>query len=228
MVSTAQDQFHSGSSMLHERPRFSLKVTVFGDSSRNFDYVFSQSVRTGVSSVGERFFPHFESAGGSQPRSQEWCILTVLQKSCSWQAQKSETSRQSQISMLGAPFPLLWNSPCSPWKSNATLTKNFGSSGASLRRHRRWKMAKMAKLAQCHIGRVPEFLGALGCRGIHYLPSPLTLGSLLSFTWDFLRMPAVIFFVSATVPRDSQGFHSQDEWIVALLCFLLFLMYQGK
>ena len=32
----------------------------------------------------------------------------------------------------------------------------------------------------------------------------------LTFTGDFLRMPAVILLRSATVPRDSRGLHSQD------------------
>ena len=44
----------------------------------------------------------------------------------------------------------------------------------------------------------------------NYLPSPLTLGSSSLFTRDFLRAPAVIFFSSATVPRDSWGNRDLD------------------
>ena len=75
---------------------------------------------------------------------------------------------------------------------------------------------------------VIEFLGTLGCWVIHYLTSPFTLCSSLSFNWGFLRMPAVIFLISATIPTDSWGSRNSDGWIVTLLCSLSSLMYQGK
>ncbi len=60
VVSRVKDRFHSGSSMMHERPRFSYEVKVFDGSPSNVEFIFSQWVKTGVTRMGRRFFPDLE------------------------------------------------------------------------------------------------------------------------------------------------------------------------
>ncbi len=135
VVSRVMHRFHPGSSKLHERPTFLYRVTIFGGSSRNLEFKFSQSVKllSGLftpkkfhptSSIDKRFFQETEddlqTRMGYTPGAPKIMELTRPKK---W-----DVSQVRHLS-VGCLFPLPYSFPCSSGKSNGTMTREFGSSG---------------------------------------------------------------------------------------------------